>query len=178
MPDETERKKDPVIVKDSDRPEQTDPVEESRATGTAHTDDGREVRLNPGAVPEGAKDVSDDGRDPNRALDADELKELKGELTAGEIGHLPLDAEGYITGAAKRGEPEPGSFFAEVQLNSNWPQSGAYMTTPAGADITRRMTPSTRVSDEHNKNFEKAAEELSTDTRAESEAEADEDDGS
>lgn len=161
-------KTDPVIVKDKDKPEQTDPVAESKESGTASTDDGREVALSPGAVPEGAPDVSvEDGLNVDAALSVDEMKELRGELTAGERGWLPLDADGYIIGAAKRGLPpaEPDVWYADVIVNANWPEQGYFMTTPAGAPITRKMNPSSRQPDEHNKRFEEAAEEQAAENK-------------
>lgn len=151
------------VTKPPKTADQTNPVEESKATGTATTDDGREVAATPGAVPEDAPDVNEteDGENPNAALAIDVQEDLKGELTGNEQGWLPLNEEGYITGRAKRGQPPEDQPFAYVACNGEYQKgfAGQILTTPAGAPITRKMNPDTRKDADHNENAKKALDE-------------------
>lgn len=162
MSKKDEAKAADAIVKDADKPDQTNPVEESKADGTATTDDGRTVSTSGSvAVPEDAPDVNEEGEENvNAALDIETQQELCGELTANELGYLPLDEFGFITGPAKRGEPPEGQHFARVVKNGDFQKgfAGQVLTTPAGAPITRKMNPDQRKDGDHNRHAKEALE--------------------
>jgi len=163
--DESLSAKDSPVIDDSKKPEQTNPVEESKQDGTATTDEGVKVELQPGALPENppAADTADQPN-PNRELSAEELEELAGELTNAESGYLPLDKDGYITGPAKRGTPPEDSFYAPVICNDTGSRRDRGLTTPSGAPITRKMNPvQQQAGDDHNRHAREALEEQSGD---------------
>lgn len=140
---------------------QTNPVEESKDTATATTDDGRTVSTaGVVAVGENAPDVSEqnDEDNPNRELTGDEQAELVGELTLGEKGWLPLNEEGFVTGPARRGQAPEGQHFAAVQCTGEGNFRGRGLTTPSGAPVLRKMNPDVRIDEDHNRNARDALE--------------------
>lgn len=160
-PEDKAENKRSVLAEKPDKPEETNPVEESKATGTAATDDGRVVETTSPAVPDSAPDVDEEnGPNPNAELSAEAVAELCGELTNAEAGYLPLDKDGYIIGPAKRGEPGPDEFFARVICNDTGGFHQRALTTPAGAPITRKMNPDQKRTDEdHNVHAREALEQ-------------------
>lgn len=112
---------------------QNDTVAESKKTGEMTTDSGKKVEAISPAVPHGAEN----------AVETDEPKVIRtealvGELSPGEEGFLPLDAEGHPIGPAQKTH-EGMEFWAPVQAPGNAPAPD--LVTPSGAPITERMNP-------------------------------------
>lgn len=82
-------------------------------------------------------EVPDDKNDD--PLTEEEVKALVGDLEPGEMGWLPLDRLGRITGPAKKGRPGPDEMGAAVQAVV--PRTPLSLQTPSGAPILRRMNP-------------------------------------
>lgn len=115
-------------------------IKQSAKTGTATTDEGKEVELVSPAVPDGAKDVNELSEDEKNApLTRDEQQALLGELEPGESGWVPLDDKGRVTGPAQKGIPPVDQPAARVIAPAD--TRPPLLATPSGAPVTKHMQP-------------------------------------
>lgn len=116
--------------------EVVDNVEQSKQDGTMTTDQGKVVDAKTGVVVEEQQPNEDHG-----ALSYEEVEELLGDLEPGDIGWVPLDEKGFITGPAQKGNAPIGQLSAKVYCppDSRIPP----LTTPAGALLSKKMNPDT-----------------------------------
>lgn len=97
------------------------------------TDEGKEVQATGPVATEVEEKIDDD------PFTEDELNDLVGDLEPGEIGWLPLDRLGRVTGPAKTGRPGPDELGCAVQAIVQ--RQPMVLQTPSGAPILKRMNP-------------------------------------